>query len=246
MKLKKGPTPFYYQLERALRDRIFTGTIGAGAPLPTERELCEEFGVSRTTVRQALMLLESEGLIRREQGRGTFASERTPSGLPFELHGYVDDAFLLGTTTRLDLTSKKRVPADPQVANDMEIPEGEEVYLFEGVRHVEGNAAGFFEAYVPQDIGEKIDLRSLDGPLLIGAVEEASLESVKRARQIISAKPATERLASTIDVKKGDALLVTKRIYYSRNDRVLEIATTYLPGDSYQSVANLERVFASE
>jgi len=80
----------------------------------------------------------------------------------------------------------------------------------------------------------------------VRAGEQASLESVKRARQIISAKPATERLASTIDVKRGDALLVTKRIYYSRNDRVLEIATTYLPGNAYQSVANLERVFESD
>ncbi len=84
-KLKKGPIPLYYQLERMLRRRILNGKLTPEKPFPTERKLCDEFGVSRITVRQTLMILENEGLIRREQGRGTFVTppataSRTRSG----------------------------------------------------------------------------------------------------------------------------------------------------------------------
>jgi GntR family transcriptional regulator len=246
MKLKRGPLPLYYQLERALRNRILSGKIAPAEPLPTERELCEEFGVSRITVRQALAILESEGLIKREQGRGTFATKRDPKSIPFELHGYVDDLFLLGPATRLRLISKELIAADSRVALDLELPEGEPVYLFEGERSLEGDRKGFFQAYVPKEIGERIDLQDVEGPLFIVTVEKAAMESVKRARQITSVALATERLASFMDLQVGHPLLVTKRIYYSRNDTVLETAVTYFPGDGFESVANLERIFDSD
>ncbi len=67
LKLKKGPTPLYYQLERALRRRILTAQMAPSSKFPTERQIGEEFGVSRITVRQALMNLENEGLLSREQ-----------------------------------------------------------------------------------------------------------------------------------------------------------------------------------
>ena len=74
IKLKKTPIPLYYQLEKVLRKRILSGKLQPDLAVPTEKELCQEFGVSRITVRQALLSLESDNLIRREQGRGTFRS----------------------------------------------------------------------------------------------------------------------------------------------------------------------------
>ena len=76
MRLNKNPIPFYYQLELILRKRILSGKIKPLHALPTEKDLCEEFGISRTPVRQALLALEIDGLIRREQGRETFVTKR--------------------------------------------------------------------------------------------------------------------------------------------------------------------------
>jgi GntR family transcriptional regulator len=64
------------QLQRALRDRIFSGHYAAGSQFPSEVELVDEFGVSRTTVRSALAALEAEGLIERRWGVGTFVSRQ--------------------------------------------------------------------------------------------------------------------------------------------------------------------------
>ena len=100
VKLKKGPVPFYYQLERALRNRILTGQISPSELRPTERELCEEFGISRTTVRQALMILESEGLIRREQGRCRKGRSRSVGVRAGEGRGRSESKYQYGEETR--------------------------------------------------------------------------------------------------------------------------------------------------
>jgi DNA-binding LacI/PurR family transcriptional regulator len=70
------PLPRYYQLYSALLDRILSGEFPPGALMPTERELGEQYEVSRITVIKALDLLELEGHVERQQGRGTFAAQR--------------------------------------------------------------------------------------------------------------------------------------------------------------------------
>lgn len=70
---RSGTAPHLHeQIAAILKDRITSGQWVGGSSLPSEKELCAEFDVSRGTVRQALQTLENEGLLRREQGRGTF------------------------------------------------------------------------------------------------------------------------------------------------------------------------------
>ena len=68
-------TPNYYRVEKYLRDRIQSGDLKPGHPIPTESQLSQQFGISRMTVRQALSRLVFEGLIERQRGRGSFVAE---------------------------------------------------------------------------------------------------------------------------------------------------------------------------
>jgi GntR family transcriptional regulator len=242
MKLKKNPVPLYYQLEKVLRKRILSGKLKSDQTVPTEKELCQEFGVSRITVRQALLSLESDDLIRREQGRGTFVSFRKENPIQFRLYGMVDDLFHLGAQTLLKLHSKKLINPVPEIIRDMRLKPGEKVYLFEGIRHLENERKAFFQAFVPEGIGKNIRLTDPARPLFIKRVEREILETVKRGRQIISASIAEPHLARIMEVKKGAPLLVVKRIYFSRSGQAMEMAVTHFPGDVYQGVAELVRV----
>ncbi|MCD7852476.1 MAG: GntR family transcriptional regulator, partial [Oscillospiraceae bacterium] len=67
--------PLYSQLVSIVKRNISAGTLSPGDLLPSESELCKTFGISRSTVRQAIGALESEGLVVRKQGRGTFVAE---------------------------------------------------------------------------------------------------------------------------------------------------------------------------
>lgn len=239
MKLKKTPVPLYYQLEKVLRKRILSGKLKPDQAVPTEKELCQEFGVSRITVRQALLSLESDDLIRREQGRGTFvAFRRSPQ---FRLYGTVDDLFHLGVQTVLNLHSKKLVKPALDIIQDMKLKAGEKVYLFEGIRHLENGWQAFFQAYIPEEIGKKIQVTEPDQPLFIERVEKETLEMVKRSKQITTASVADKNMAAILGVKKGHPLLVIKRIYFSKSGRALEMAVTFFPGDAYKGIAELIR-----
>ena len=99
IRLKKTPIPLYHQLEKVLRKRILSGKLKADRATATEKELCQEFGVSRITVRQALLSLEGDNLIRREQGRVPFVCFSKNDNLQFKLYGTVDDLFDLGVQT---------------------------------------------------------------------------------------------------------------------------------------------------
>jgi GntR family transcriptional regulator len=244
MKLKKTPLPLYYQLEKVLRKRILSGKLKPDKPVPSEKELGLEFGVSRITVRQALLSLESDNLIRRERGRGTFVAFRQNHFPHFRLYGTVDDLFHLGVRTVLNLHSKKLIHPTPEIIQDMKLRAGEKIFLFEGIRHLENGRQAYFQAYVPEEIGKKIQMTEVDHPLFIERVEKEALEMVRRGHQVTSASIADKNLASILHVKKGHPLLVIKRIYYSKSGRALEMAVTFFPGDAYKGKAELIRTNA--
>lgn len=241
MKLKKKPLPLYFRLEKVLRRRILSGRYKPDQTLPTENELCREFGVSRTTVRQALLSLESDDLIRREQGRGTFVSYRQGTPVRFRLYGAVDDLFQIGSQTRLQLTSKRLVSPPAPIAKDLGLLPKEKVYLFQGIRFLRRGEKAFFQAYVPEDVGKDIPLEDERHPLLIERVEEKSLERIKKGRQITTVALADKRLARSMGVGEGSPLLVIKRIYFSKNGRPMEVAVTHFPGHLHQGVVELVR-----
>ncbi len=70
--------PLYIQVASVMRQRVESGQWGPGQQIPTLEELEREFKVARVTVRQAIEILQEEGLLHAQQGRGTFISQRTP------------------------------------------------------------------------------------------------------------------------------------------------------------------------
>lgn len=67
----------YIAIVHWIGEEIRSGRLGTGEQLPTERQLCEQFSVSRTVVREALSQLKSEELISTYQGKGAFVAKRT-------------------------------------------------------------------------------------------------------------------------------------------------------------------------
>jgi len=76
---RNSPIPYYYQLERVLRQQIVDGTWREGEQILSERQLCERYGVSRPTVRQAIGRLVQDGLLYHVKGKGTFVTRRSQS-----------------------------------------------------------------------------------------------------------------------------------------------------------------------
>jgi GntR family transcriptional regulator, phosphonate transport system regulatory protein len=123
--------PLYAQIADHLRQNINQGVYRVGEQLPTEAQLAERFAVNRHTLRQAIALLKTEGLLRVDRGRGTFVAARTiryPIGKRVRYNQALKQQGWKGSYKLLRVTG---VPADEAIAKGLEIKPGDRVALIE-------------------------------------------------------------------------------------------------------------------
>ena len=131
---KRSYLPLHQQLKAAIEDRILSGEWLPGTQVPSERELCEQYHISRITVRQALAALVMEGRLVRTQGRGTFvASPRIEQQLT-QLTGFTQDMQARGKRPSAQVLEAGSISALPNVACALKIKVGENVIRLKRLR----------------------------------------------------------------------------------------------------------------
>jgi DNA-binding GntR family transcriptional regulator len=139
----------YNRIATALADRIASGVYATGCRLPSGSELCREFGVSPMTVRRALAVLDNQGLISGEKGRGVFARSVDLGDSAFRLDSLTGD--WLDESAEIRLLSAEMTRADERVARILAVAQGERVvYLRRLVLH-EGNPVMYHTEYIRYD-----------------------------------------------------------------------------------------------
>ncbi len=116
---------------------IDAGTYAEGERLPSEPELCERFGVSRITVRRAVADLEGLGIVRRQQGRGTFVAPRREVIGAMTLGGFADTVVADGVKSRRIMRAET-TPADEKRARRLGVPVGDPVFRLVRVFALDG------------------------------------------------------------------------------------------------------------
>lgn len=122
--VRKSPLPRYYQLKEIMREKIRSGEWKPGDLIPSERELGEQYGISRMTARQAITELVNEGLFYREQGKGTFVSRRKITQQLIHLTGFTEDMKARGQQPGTRVLSAEMRPAEEAVAERLRIKPG--------------------------------------------------------------------------------------------------------------------------
>lgn len=109
---KNSPTPIYIQLKNIIKNAILNGEIGQNEMIPSETQLAETYNITRTTVRRALAELANENLLRKEHGRGTFASLRPISYSMWNFSSFTDYVQKKGKTPVSKVISAEVVQID--------------------------------------------------------------------------------------------------------------------------------------
>lgn len=226
---------------RLIRDAILEliRELPAGSPVPTERELCQRFGVSRATVRQALDGLELEQRIHRHQGRGTFVA-RPKIDQTLELSSHTETIRARGMEPASRLVGIMRLPADPEVAPMLGLTDGDEVFQIERVRLADDEPLAVELLY--------LDARRFDD---IAAVlgESRSLYEVLRARygvelmtaeETIEAAAAPEREAELLEVSAGTPVLVLSRQSFDADGKPVEFVRSCYRADRFRFRTRLQ------
>ena len=199
-----------------------------GALIPSENELAAEFGAARMTVRRALAVLEAEGLLRREAGRGTFATR--PAG---NAQGLVADMqeFIATTRVRLLFNGVATLPA--HAATAFGEAEGAPCLAITRLRSDGGGSFSHVSTFIPLSVA-----RALPGSRLARGVPVLKLLAARglamhRADQFLSAEAAPAEVADAMGLALGVPLMRLDRTAFNATGQAFEYSRNLYRPDRF-------------
>ncbi len=194
---KEVPIPFYYQLKELLL--VFIQQEEPYTVIPTETQLCEHFCISRSTVRQALGELTSEGYLERHKGKGTMIlPQKIKQEFLEVLESFNDEMQEKGLTPHTKVFTLELVIPPPDVAISLQVPQGEKVVHLKRLRSIDNEPIVLVSTYLPTHAYPF-------GGLLDDDLEKDSLYHLMRTKygvEIESSRRVLEiRLAQESDAK---------------------------------------------
>jgi GntR family transcriptional regulator len=239
--LKRGALPLYHQLKASILKDIEAGRWHPGDQIPTEDALAARFHVSKITVRQALRDLAQLGVIRREQGRGTFLQGAALEEGPRELKSFTAEMRGHGMAARSQVLEQGIIAAPPDVAERLQLQTGASVFRLHRLRLADAQPMGLQTAFVPGALApgiEEIDFT--DASLYEVLASRYSLQAAS-ARETHQAVLIPDDIAALLQMPPGAPALRAERLALLADERPLEWVQSIMRGDRYKVVLDLTR-----
>jgi GntR family transcriptional regulator len=204
----------------------------AGQRLPSEPDLAKQLGVSRATLRDAMRTFETQGLVRRRQGSGTFVVGKVQaldSGLEV-LESLDTLAKRLGLGISVSNLSVEQIVADEGIAKNLNISAGAPLLRVRRVICAENRPVAYLVDTLPEDVLHMGDLPAdFHGSVLDLLLERG--DALKTSRADISALGATAEVAKALQIQRGDVLLNFCAQLFDGNGKVVDYSLSYfIPG----------------
>lgn len=236
---KLSPVPLYHQLRVLLQQKIESGLLEPNVRLPSEDAIASRCGISKITVRQALLDLEHAGLIKRYQGRGTFvAGQRVQQG-PRKLSSFTGEMRLRGLASSSQVLEQRVVTSDASLAEKLEVRKGEDLFLLRRLRLAAGEAMGIQTAYLPLALVPGIPAIDFTNASLYEVLQRKYKLKPASARETHFAVALKRAEAKLLALKSGTPALAAERVTRLRDGRLLEYVESVMAADRYQIVLQL-------
>lgn len=240
MKLKEG-IPRHSQISQWLRKKIEEGDFKADEKLPSENELAKKFEVSRVTIRRALQSLESEEIIYRCQGLGSFVKDdRTPHNL-VRLTDFNEDMSKAGLNASSEVRDFMTVDAPDWLAEILDIEKGTKVIQIDRLRLGDGEPIAFDRTWMPILYGQLLDRNNLDKTTIYRQLEENYDIPIVRGSYRMSAENADKELAKELKIPEQSPLLLIDRISFTIGGKAVYYQKRYYRSDKVIYEMTLER-----
>jgi GntR family transcriptional regulator len=231
-----NPTPLYLQLQQAIEDAVRKGNLKTDAALPGERDLAKQLGISRVTVRKAIMGLVKKGVLVQRWGSGTFVAHQMRLEQPLSrLSSFTDDMSARGLPSSAVLLSRSISPASPNELMALGLSPGDLVSRVNRLRMADGTPLAIEHAVIPS--------RYLPDPSVVKQSLYAVLHEhghmPSRALQRLHAVLLTDEQASLLHVPPRSAALYIERRSFTMTGEAVEFTSSYYRGDAYDFVAEL-------
>jgi GntR family transcriptional regulator len=235
----RSRVPRYHQIAQSLRERMADGALAPGARLDNQRRLAQEYGVTLMTLRQALEVLERDGLIARRHGLGTFVASRSVDYDILSLRTFAGDLSARGEDVTTRFLRAQFEPADREVARALGVRPRQRVFALERLRLVAGRPTSFQASYLTAALGEdvaKADLRVT--PLRQVLSFKLGIE-IAAARETVSAVPLAARAARELGCRVNAPAFQSDRTSCTAEGTPIVYDRVFIPGDRFRITRDL-------
>ncbi|MEA3339084.1 MAG: GntR family transcriptional regulator [Chloroflexota bacterium] len=241
---RQSLTPLYLQLKDILASQVAEGLLQPGDALPSERQLCEEFNVSRSTVREALRELSDQGLLRTVPGRGAFVTvHQSNLTIRVSLAGFTGDVRRQGMTPSSRLLSAGLVASPSSaVIEAMGLQPDDELVRLERLRLVNDNPLALHIVYLNHRLCPQILQHNLAEESVFQLLRTEYGLNLAQAEEQVYATLADQREMDLLNLTHPAAVLRAERTTFLDTGEVIEFSLATYCGEWYRMSMLLEKL----
>ena len=237
---KESAVPLYIQLAGVIEKAVREGAFPEGARVPSEQELIGVYRVSRVTVRLAMKNLFEKKLIVRKQGVGTFVRKQMFSQPMDDLFGYYPALLRKGLKPKSQILEYRTVSPDSEVRENLRLPPEEKVLRFIRQYFLEKDVRVVIEMNIPEVLSRHWTEKEAAVENSFHLLQERAGVEILSSAVKIKASVASRELGHLLNLRPGSPVLELRRLTHSLEQKPVEYAVLYFPGDSYELTARLQ------
>lgn len=189
--------------------------------LPSEKVLCEQYAVSRITMRTAITKLVEKGLLTRRRGVGTFVTGRSQTSRSFNLVGFLDEI----QSHRYRLVLNQTEQASAEVAVGLGVATGTQVQHVRCAIERNGEVLTISDSFAIDDARHRLSMDDLSaGVPSIQALSQRLGRRLNRAEQVLNAVALEPEFALLLELPEGTAVMRAQRVYFTQDDQRVQYA----------------------
>ena len=224
--------PAYIRIHDAIKKEIDGGVWEIGQRLPSERDLADDYEVSRMTLRQAITLLVEEGILERRVGSGTYVASHRVKEKMRGTTSFTEIVRSQGKTPSSQLISYQRKPANETEIQQLQLKATDTVVRMERVRFADNVPLVFEVASIPEKLIQSFNQEDITEHFFQTLTDNGY--EIGKSQQTIYAKNASERVANYLKVPKNHAVLALTQVSYFTDGRPFEYVHSQYVGDRFE------------
>ena len=240
MALTQRSRPKHSRLVQQLQNLVQEIRERGETCLPSERELGEQFGVSRVTVRNALAALEEQGLIYRVQGKGAFVTKEKFHQPLSALTSFTQDMDSQGMVSGARILALETIPAPRKVAKLLRISEDSQVLLLRRLRSINAEPIAIENCYLPSHLGQVLQSHFRQDSSLYALLQKHCGITPVWAEQSFEVGSLFPWEQNLFGEKAPPYAMCTTRLTFDQNDNPLEYVESKYRADRYSYHVRME------
>jgi GntR family transcriptional regulator len=232
---RKGFVPLYFQIQRALVEKIQSGELREGDLLTSEWQLARDYHVSRVTAREALHGLKTSGYASSLRGRGTFVAKPKPGKPLTQLRGFTEEIAERGMVPASRLLEQRIIDAQVELAESLGVQVGTPVMILRRLRLADGVPMAVEKTYISLSHFPGIEQINFGEQSLYQTLREQFSVHIAWAAETIEILPATREESKLLKIPAKTGVLSISRNTISEDRVPIEITVSRYRADRYRA-----------